>query len=338
MPEWIRENRARLIALALVVAIFAIPVLALLWVTAVPGKSFAGPLPRLTAQQIDLAQRLRTHVEAIAGTPHNVGHPEALEAAARYVEASLAASGYAVERQPFDGGKIRNIAATLQPANPGAETLVIGAHYDSAFDSPGANDNGSGTAAVLELARLLAGVRGKAPLRIRFVLFVNEEPPFFKTNRMGSLVYARQLRASGERVRGMWSLETLGYYSDQPGSQHYPFPLGMLYPDTGNFVAFVGTTGSRGFVRQTVAAFRERARFPSVGGTAPGFVQGIDWSDHWAFEQAGFPALMITDTAPFRYRHYHSKEDTSDKVDYARLARVVTALEAMVRAPETVRP
>jgi hypothetical protein len=332
MREWLSGHGARLIALALVVAIFGIPVLALLWMTAVPGKSFAGSLPPITAEQADLAARLRGHVEAIAREPHNLGHPEALERAALHIEAALAAIGYTVERQPFDGGKVCNIAVTLAPADPAAETLVIGAHYDSAYDAPGANDNASGTAAVLELARTLADLRGKAPLRIRFVLFVNEEPPFFQTERMGSLVYARRLRATGERVRGMWSLETLGYYSDRPGSQRYPFPLRMLYPDTGDFVAFVGTVGSRGFVRLSVAAFRAYAPFPSVGGTAPGFVQGIDWSDHWAFEQAGFPALMITDTAPFRYPHYHSRQDTPDKIDYARLARVVTGLETVVRA------
>lgn len=335
MREWISEHKARLIALAGVTSLFAIPVLALLWMTAVPGKSFAGPLSPLTAGQADLAARLRRHVEAVARAPHNPGHPEALENAALHIEASLAASGYAVERQPFDGGKVRNIAATLQPVDLQAETLVIGAHYDSAFDSPGANDNASGTAVVLELARRLADLRGKTPLRIRFVLFVNEEPPFFKTERMGSRVYAERLLASGERVRGMWSLETLGYYSDEPGSQHYPFPLSMLYPDNGNFVAFVGTVGSRGFVRETIAAFRSHVAFPSVGGSAPGFVQGMDWSDHWAFEQAGFPALMITDTAPFRYPHYHSRQDTPDKLDYARLARVVMGIEAVIRAPET---
>lgn len=334
MRGWLREHRTRLVSLGLVFALFAAPVLALLWMTAVPGNSFAGPLPALTEQQVGLAGRLRGHVETIAARPHNPGHPEAFEAAALHIEASLAASGYAIERQSFDGGTARNIAATLRPADSHAETLVIGAHYDSAFDAPGANDNASGTAAVLELARLLADLRGKAPARIRFVLFANEEPPFFKTNRMGSLVYAEQLRASGEQVRGMWSLETLGYYSDRPGSQRYPFPLSMLYPDTGNFVAFVGTTGSRDFVRRTVGAFRANAAFPSVGGTAPGFVQGIDWSDHWAFEQSGFPALMITDTAPFRYPYYHSKADTPDKLDYARLARVVIGLEAVVRALE----
>ena len=184
---------------------------------------------------------------------------------------------------------------------------------------------------MIELARSLADLRGKAALRLRLVLFVNEEPPWFQTPLMGSVVYAARLKRSGEPVRGMISLETLGYYSDRPGSQHYPWPLGMLYPDTGNFVAFVGTTGSRGFIRSTVGSFRSVARFPSVGGAAPGFVQGVDWSDHWSFAGEGMPALMVTDTAPFRYPWYHSTADTPDKVDYDRLARVVVGLERTIR-------
>ena len=213
----------------------------------------------------------------------------------------------------------------------GAKTLVIGAHYDSYFHAPGANDNGTGVAGVLELARLLSDLRGRSALRIRLVLFVNEEPPYFKTEYMGSLVYARRLKESGEAVLGMFALETLGFYSDVEHSQRYPPPLGLLYPTTGNFVAFVGLISSRAFLRDTVASFRASAAFPSVGGTAPGFIPGIDWSDHWSFEQVGIPALMITDTAPFRYPHYHTAADSPDKVDYDRLARVISGLEQVIR-------
>jgi len=213
----------------------------------------------------------------------------------------------------------------------GAGTLVVGAHYDSHLDAPGANDNGTGVAGVIELARLLADLRGKASTRVRLALFVNEEPPFFKTELMGSLVYARRLKASGEPVLGMISLETLGFYSDEEGSQRYPPPLGLLYPTKGNFVAFVGLTSSRALVRRTVASFRALVPFPSVGGTAPGIIPGIDWSDHWSFERVGIPALMVTDTAPFRYPHYHTPADTPDKVDYERLARVVSGLGRVIR-------
>jgi Zn-dependent M28 family amino/carboxypeptidase len=245
--------------------------------------------------------------------------------------------GYAVHRQPFSaaGREVRNIEAVVEPAGSAAaraETLVVGAHYDSCFDAPGANDNGTGVAAVLELARLLADLRGEAALRVRLALFVNEEPPFFKTELMGSLVYAKRLAASGEPVLGMLSLETIGFYSDEEGSQRYPWPLGLLYPGRGDFVAFVGLVSSRAFVRRAVAAFRASAPFPSQGGTAPGLIPGIDWSDHWSFGRVGIPALMVTDTALFRYPHYHSAADTPDKVDYERLARVVSGLERVVRA------
>jgi len=168
-------------------------------------------------------------------------------------------------------------------------------------------------------------------MRIRLALFVNEEPPYFQNPGMGSLVYAQHLVASGEKVAAMFSLETLGYYSNQRGSQRYPAPLNLLYPDTGNFVAFVGMTGSRPLVRKSVALFRAHARFPSQGGSAPGWVSGIDWSDHWSFAQVGVPAVMVTDTAPFRYDYYHTPQDTPDRVDYARLARVVSGLAAMIR-------
>lgn len=331
MRTWIRENGIRLSALALVALLFALPVAALMWMTAVPGTSWRGALPPPTPEERDLAGRLRGHVVAIAGAPRNIGHPEAFAAAAAYIERTLAGQGHAVLRQPFDDGHAVNLEAVIEPACPKAPTLVVGAHYDSAFTAPGANDNGSGTAALLELARLLADLRGRANVRIRLAFFANEEPPFFKTDRMGSLVYALALVEKGQKPDAMFSLETMGFYRDEHGSQHYPFPLAQLYPDTGNFVAFVGTVSARPLVRRAMGAFRAVARFPSVGGTAPAFMQGIDWSDHWAFGEIGVPALMITDTAPFRYPHYHTPEDTPDKIDYGRLARVTAGLARMLR-------
>ncbi|HEY5721190.1 MAG TPA: M28 family peptidase [Allosphingosinicella sp.] len=320
-------------ALLVFTLLFALPAGILLWMTSVPGRSHEGPLPPLTESERQLAARLEAHVRAVASEPHNLKYPEALEQSAAYIENTLTVLGYGVHRQAFtaDGHQVRNIEAVIEPQAPGARTLVVGAHYDSCLDAPGANDNGTGTAAVIELSRLLADLSGKSGLRIRLVLFVNEEPPFFKSERMGSLVYARRLKASGEPVMGMISLETMGFYSDSEGSQNYPPPLNFLYPTKGDFIAFVGLTSSRSFLRRAVRDFRDVAAFPSVGGTAPGFVQGIDWSDHWAFEEQGMPALMVTDTAPFRYPHYHGKADTPDKVDHSRLARVVSGLEKMIR-------
>jgi Zn-dependent M28 family amino/carboxypeptidase len=170
---------------------------------------------------------------------------------------------------------------------------------------------------------------------VRCVLFVNEEPPYFQTEDMGSLAYARRSRARGEAIVAMLSLETLGYYSDEPGSQAYPPPFGLLYPKTGRFVGFVGNLGSRGLVRRAVRAFRRSAAFPSEGVAAPGWIMGIGWSDHWAFWETGYPGVMVTDTALFRYPHYHAPTDTPDRIDYGRLARVVDGLHGVVTALAT---
>jgi Zn-dependent M28 family amino/carboxypeptidase len=167
---------------------------------------------------------------------------------------------------------------------------------------------------------------------VRFVAFVNEEPPFFKSEAMGSLRYARRSRERGENIVAMVSLETIGYYSDRAGSQRYPFPLGLFYPSTGNFLAFVSDLSSRGLMHEAIAAFRRHARIPSEGLAAPAMLPGVDWSDHWAFREAGYRAVMVTDTAPYRYPHYHVAADTPDKVDYERLARVVTGLRGMLGA------
>lgn len=233
---------------------------------------------------------------------------------------------------------MRNIEVVIEPApaHVARGTVVIGAHYDSYGDAPGANDNGTGTAAVIELARLLSDLKGSSTARIRLVLFVNEEPPYFKTSDMGSYRYAKLLAERGEPVIGMISLETLGSFSDKPGSQAYPPPLSLLYPGTGDFVAFVATPPSRDWMQGLIGSFRRHTRFPTVGGTAPGFIPGIDWSDHWSFERFRYPAVMITDTAPYRYAHYHRPTDTPDKIDTEKLARITHGVERMVR--DAIRP
>ena len=172
---------------------------------------------------------------------------------------------------------------------------------------------------------------------VRLVAFVNEEPPFCHTDLMGSRVYARRCRARDENVVAMLSLETIGFYVDEPGSQKYPFPFSLFYPDTGNFVGFVGNLGSRSLTRRSIRAFRESTDFPSEGLAAPGWIPGIGWSDHWSFWQEGYPGVMITDTAPFRYPHYHTPQDTPDRIDYDRFARVVMGVSGVVEALATLR-
>lgn len=295
-----------------------------------PGVSWSAALPPLTDDERALAERLRTHVAAIASREHNLEHPDALEDAARYIEATLRGLGYDVRHQPVERTPTRNIEIEVPGATADAPIVLVGAHYDSVLGAPGANDNGSGVAAALELARRFAGWRPAR--RWRIIFFVNEELPYFQTELMGSQLYARRAKARGEPIAAMYSLETIGYYSDAPRSQHYPAPLGLFYPDRGDFLAFVANLSSRRLLHQTIAAFRASAQFPSEGVAAPAFIPGVDWSDQWAFWREGYPAVMITDTAPYRYPHYHTRHDTPDKIDYERLARVVTGLDRTFRA------
>jgi len=327
--------RIMLIAAIVVVVLLAAIYGVIHYMTGVPGRSHSGALPALTDEERALSAMLKRHLEAIATREHNIPHYDELENAARTIEATLTSYGYSVGRQEFAvaGRTVRNIEAVIEAradrANP--EVIVVGAHYDSVQGSPGANDNGSGAAAVLELARLLHDLSGAAAKRIRLVLFVNEEPPYFKTEDMGSLHYARALAERRERVAAMISLETIGYYSSAPGSQRYPAMFNLLYPDRGDFIAFVGTPSARPLVWQAIRSFRSHTAFPSIGGVAPADVPGIDWSDHWSFTQHGFPAMMVTDTALFRYPHYHQPSDTPDKVDVDSLARVVKGMERVIR-------
>lgn len=304
----------------------------LIFHTDLPGRSYFGPLPPLTEPERVLSRNLKAHVDYLAGEigERNLSRYAELNAAARYIRETLARSGYRISDQEYTarGKTVHNIEAARPGVSRPEEILVVGAHYDSVFGSPGANDNGSAVAAMLEMARLLA--ESSLAGTVRFVAFVNEEPPFFQTDLMGSRVYARRCRENGDDIFGMISLETIGFYSDEPGSQEYPFPLGMLYPETGNFIGFVGNLGSKSFLDRCIRAFRNTAEFPSEGTAAPGWMTGIGWSDHWAFWKEGYAGVMVTDTAPFRYPYYHTSRDTPDKIDFDRLARVTAGLSRTV--------
>ena len=297
------------------------------WVLLLVG--FPSPAP---AQTGSLASALNGHVKVLSidiGERHG-NRPAALARAARYVETQWQSMGYSVERQPFlhAGQTYENLVIERQGTARPTEVVVIGAHYDTAPNTPGANDNGSGVAALIELARLFAARPSARTLR--FVAFTNEEPPHFHTASMGSLVYARRCKAKGENIVGMLSLETMGYYVDQADSQQYPFPLSLFYPSKGNFVAFVGDLNSRGLVKRVKRVFERTVGFPTESASLPGAIEGVGWSDHWSFWQVGYPALMVTDTAPFRYGHYHRPTDTPDKLDYVRFARVVRGLRGVI--------
>lgn len=298
-----------------------------------PGTSYRGDLPPLTAHQQSLADDLRRDVTKLATDigPRHVYAPAALNNARNWLHGELEAAGYSVTEQTYeaDGEAVANLIAELPGTATADRILVIGAHYDSIPGCPAANDNGSGIAALLALARHFADA--PQPLTLRFVAFVNEEPPWFHSELMGSYVYAKSCHDRGDDIIGMLALETMGYFDDQPGSQHYPKPVNLLYPDTGNFIAFVGNLSSDKLTRRTIQAFRHHATFPSEAATLPAGIEGAGWSDHWSFWQFGYPAVMVTDTAPFRYPHYHLASDTPDKLDYERFARVVDGLAVTIR-------
>ena len=326
-------NRAALVRVA-VFSILLGMLFLLGWFTMMrmPGKSYRGSLPPLTRQESAFRNALRQDVEKLANEigERSVQQYTRLATAANFIEATLAAAGYEVHRQGYEmeGKTYYNIEVEIAGANQADEIVIIGGHYDSVFGCPGANDNATGVAALLALAHAFAGK--KSARTLRFVFFVNEEPPYFQTPQMGSVVYAKRCRKRGEKVVAMLSLETIGCYSDEKNSQSYPFPFSLFYPSTGNFITFVGNTSSRRLVRDVVASFRRHARFPSEGAAIFGTIPGIGWSDHWGFWQEDYPGVMVTDTAPFRYSYYHTAADTSDKIEYDRMARVVAGIERVV--------
>jgi Zn-dependent M28 family amino/carboxypeptidase len=295
-----------------------------------PGKNIASAAP-LSPEDIDLRAELKSDVQTLAGEigERNMWHYAQLNAAADFIEDSFSRAGLHPRRDSYEvrGQACHNIEAEIPGTRP--NVVLIGAHYDSVFGSPGANDNGSGIAALLALARRFAGKPAQQTLR--FVAFVNEEPPYFLTEQMGSFVYAGRCKGRGDRISAMISLETIGYFSDTPHSQTYPaLGLGVFYPTVGNFIGFVSNVHSRELLRRSIALFRKHAKIPSQGAALPSFIPGVSWSDQWAFWQHGYPGIMITDTAPFRYPHYHSATDTPDKLDYDRFALVVSGMQKVI--------
>lgn len=340
----------KILSRALRIAIVVAAILVLLWWFGMrmPGKnvSKAGPL---SPDEVVLREELRANVQKLAGEigERNMWHYVQLNAAADFIEDSFSRAGLRTRRDSYQirGQTCHNIEAEIASGQQGAAVsspppiVIIGGHYDSVFGSPGANDNGSGAAAVLALARRFAARETerhppqRTPNRtLRFVAFVNEEPPYFLSGEMGSLVYARRCKERGDKISAMISLETIGYFSDAPHSQTYPSPgLGLFYPKVGDFIGFVSNVKSRPLLRRVIALFRKHAKIPSEGASLPAFIPGVSWSDQWSFWQQGYPAIMVTDTAPFRYPYYHSSNDTPDKLDYDRFTLVVSGMEKVIQ-------
>jgi Zn-dependent M28 family amino/carboxypeptidase len=298
-----------------------------------PAIARQAPLADLEAQ----LTRDVNHLAMTIGERHGDGREAALEAAAVWIEAELVAAGWSVVREAYtvDGEPFRNVYVEVPGSGAPEEVVVIGAHYDSAEGTPGADDNATGVAALLYTARALVGVKPARTLRL--VFFTNEEPPYFKGPAMGSLVHAKRTAARGERVVAMASLEMLGFYAEGEGVQTYPLGLGAVYPAHGDYIAVVGDIESEPLVQECAAALRGATDMQIETLAAPRALAEISFSDQWSFWQLGWPGVMITDTGFLRNAHYHLDSDTPDKLDFARMARVTRAIPALAatlsRAP-----
>jgi Peptidase family M28 len=316
--------------LALACGLLAVTLLLMVFKTfRMPGRSYDGPASPLNDAEKQVRADLKATVEHLSGIgERSIGKYANLTAARDYIETKFKQAGYQPRRVGYTlQQKIcDNIEAEI---SGGPKSVVIGAHYDTVPGSPGANDNGSGVAALLALAKRLQNTTPANTLR--FVAFVNEEPFHFQSPEMGSWIYAKRCRDRGDDIVAMISLETIGYFSQEPGSQVYPVSLlKAIYPDAGNFIGFVGNLKSSKLVRRCIGVFRNHARIPSEGAILPEVIPGVGWSDHWSFWQHGYEAIMITDTALFRYPYYHSREDTAEKIDFDSMTRVVTGLEHVI--------
>ena len=286
----------------------------------------------IETEQKQIEAHLREHVGYLAGElgERNSFRYSRLERAHQYIQKTFTEMGYTVDHDTYHVRKrvYRNVIVEKKGSDPGAEILVIGAHYDTAPDTPGADDNASGVASLLEVARL---ARASSPtLTLRFVAFTLEEPPFFRTPNMGSWIHARKSRQRKDKIVGMASLEMVGYYDDRPGSQGVPLPLmHWFYPDQGNFVAVAGNFRSRHLVRGFAHSLDRHSEIP-VEYIALPFIPVTGLSDNWSFWQEGYPAIMVTDTAFFRNAHYHKASDLPRTLNYPKMASLVSALAMTV--------
>ena len=296
-----------------------------------PGKSFKGRPGHFTSDEVSLQSALAELIEALSATigirHHDRG--DSLSASADYIAKSFEKLGFKPRLQQFEfaGVPMHNVEVII-PGRKLAKYVVIGAHYDTVPHTPGADDNASGVAALLELARRLIDTRPDCTICL--VAFANEEDNGGAWEGMGSYAHARGLKERGIDVVGMISLEMLGYFDQSEGSQKYPFPFNLFYPTTGNFIGFVGNTKSADFVRFCLRQFRLAASVPSEGVAAPERFSDIARSDHWSYWQHDYPALMVTDTSNFRNPHLHTMQDTSDSLNFDSMTRVVKGIEAVV--------
>jgi hypothetical protein len=323
-----RERRRRLVRITLILCLIIATLGVLGWFS-ITQPLFSQPKPGPTVS-VDPA-RLETDVRQLSEQllPRDQTHTSNLDRVASYIRARLSETSGRLSEQPFtiSGNTYRNVICSFGPQSN--ERIIVGAHYDSYHEYPAADDNASGVAGLIELARLLSPTN--LPMQVDLVAYTLEEPPYFGTAHMGSVMHARSLRKDGINVKAMLSLEMIGYFSDAPGSQSFPVSLlRAFYPSQGNFIAVVGSLGEGGMARRVKRAMIGSSSLPVYSINAPRFVPGVDFSDHLSYWKAGYEALMITDTAFFRNHNYHTANDTAEKLDYRRMAMVVAGVYGAV--------
>lgn len=256
--------------------------------------------------------------------PRSYEHPESLRATAAYIENEFRNLDCRVSKQKLHEG-FENIIAAFGPEN--GPRIVIGAHYDVCGNQPGADDNASAVAGLLELARMVHEEKPVLNHLLEFVAYNFEEPPFFATELMGSAVHAGSLAKAGIEVRLMVCLEMIGYFSDEPDSQGFQNEaLKQIYPNTGNFIVVVGKQGQEETVQRVKKLMKETCNVDVQSINAPPSLPGVSLSDHRNYWAQGYQAVMINDTSFLRNPHYHQKTDTIDTLDFQKMAEVVKGI------------
>ena len=317
--RWIVYALAALLAVAVVAA----------WLVVQPTWTSAGVSDAPPALQTAL--RKHVHRLAVDFAPRVHTNLTQLNKASAYIESELRTTSakVTVQRYAATGRNFQNLIAQFGPDTE--DVIVVGAHYDVADIQPGADDNASGVAGLIELAKALSNAKLKQ--RVELVAYTLEEPPYFRTANMGSAIHAKSLKAKGKRVTLMLSLECIGYFSDEPNSQQLLTPLmKAVYPTTGNFIALVGNYAEGDLSRRVKRSMQRATSLPVYSINAPSVLQGIDFSDHLSYWNEGFVGMMVTDTAFFRNEAYHTEDDTPDRLDYKRMAEVVVAVTKTVLA------
>ena len=271
--------------------------------------------------------KLRGHVIALSETfhPRDWQNPANLDRSADYIAEQFKQAGATVEFQDYEtmGNNYRNVIGRFGSGKE--RKLIVGAHYDSCGDTPGADDNASGVAGLIELARLI-GVE-PPDAEVELVAYTLEEPPFFGGSEMGSVIHAGSVAGEKPNIVGVIVLEMIGYFSDEPGSQSYPLPiLKGFYPSRGNFITVVGRWDQGGWLKQVKAAMKGSTALPVYSFRGPSSLPGVDYSDHRNYWPHDIPAAMITNTAFYRNKAYHTPNDTADRLDYDRMGMVVVAV------------